>query len=158
MPTPDTTTRSAASRRRAVVGRELVVFAVVGLTGYVIDVGLFNLLRFAGDPGILQEKPITAKALSVLAATLVTYAGNRHWTWRHRIRGPVRREAWLFAAANVGGFVISAGCLAVSHYLLGLDSALADNVSANGVGLVLGTAFRFWTYRTYVFREPAAGW
>lgn len=136
------------------VARELVVFGLVGLTGYVIDVGLFNLLRFAGDPGILEDKPITAKAVSVLAATVVTYAGNRHWTWRHRVRGPVRREVWLFTAANLGGLVISAGCLAVSHYLLGMDSALADNVSANGVGLVLGTAFRFWAYRTYVFREP----
>ena len=29
------------------------------------------------------------------------------------------------------------------------------NVSANGVGLLLGTVFRFWTYRLLVFREDA---
>jgi hypothetical protein len=41
--------------------------------------------------------------------------------------------------------------------MLGLTSALADNVSANGVGLVLGTAFRFWAYRRYAFPvEPTA--
>ena len=33
-----------------------------------------------------------------------------------------------------------------------LDSQLADNIAGNGVGLVLGTLFRFWAYRTFVFR------
>ncbi|CAN5820096.1 GtrA family protein [soil metagenome] len=139
---------------RRVPGREVTVFGVVGLTGYLIDVGLFNALRFAGDPGLLVDKPITAKVLSVLAATVVTYLGNRQWTWRHRSRGPVRREAVLFFVFNGIGLLISAGCLAISHYALGLDSALADNVSANGVGLVLGTTFRFWAYHTHVFRSP----
>ncbi|MGZ4722528.1 MAG: GtrA family protein, partial [Oryzihumus sp.] len=32
-------------------------------------------------------------------------------------------------------------------------SPLADNISANGVGLVLGTLFRFWAYRRFVFSE-----
>ena len=35
--------------------------------------------------------------------------------------------------------------------MLDLRSPLADNVSANGVGLVLGTLFRFWAYRRFVF-------
>jgi hypothetical protein len=46
---------------------------------------------------------------------------------------------------------IALACLAVSHYLLDLRSPLADNISANGVGLVLGTLFRFWAYRRFVF-------
>jgi hypothetical protein len=45
------------------------------------------------------------------------------------------------------------GCLWISHYLLGLDSALADNISANVIGLGLGTLFRFWSYRRWVFPE-----
>jgi len=57
---------------------------------------------------------------------------------------------------NVAGMVIALGCLAFSHYVLDLRSARADNISANGVGLVLGTLFRFWAYRYFVFRaEPA---
>jgi len=51
------------------------------------------------------------------------------------------------------GMVIALACLAISHYALGLTSMLADNISANGVGLVLGTSFRFWSYRTFVFRK-----
>ena len=46
-------------------------------------------------------------------------------------------------------------CLGVSHYVLGFTSPLADNIAANVVGLVLGTAFRFYAYRTWVFTEIA---
>jgi putative flippase GtrA len=57
---------------------------------------------------------------------------------------------------------IAVACLWFSHYVLDLRSPLADNISANGVGLVLGTMFRFWTYRTFVFTaeladDPALG-
>lgn len=139
-------------RLRAVTRhQELLAFGVVGLLGYVTDVGIFNLLRYAGDPGLLQAKPLTAKAISVTVAIVVTYLGNRHWTWRRRPRRGHQREFVLFLGFSLAGMAISLACLAVSHYGLGLTSALADNVSANVVGLVLGTAFRFWTYRTYVF-------
>jgi len=149
-------TVSALLRRRVAFARELGTFGVVGLVGYVVDVGMFNLLRYAGDPGVLADKPLTAKVLSVVVATIVTYLGNRYWTWRGRPRGRVRREAALFVVVNVIGLAISLVCLAVSHYLLDFTSGLADNISANGVGLVLGTSFRFWGYRTHVFPEAPA--
>lgn len=141
------------SARRRLPLQELGAFGVVGLTGYCVDVGLFNLLRYAGDPGLLEDKPLTAKVISVVVATLVTYAGNRHWTWRHRPRSGAHREVPLFFLVNAIGLLIMLGCLGVSHYLLDLTSALADNISANGVGLVLSTTFRFWAYRTHVFGE-----
>lgn len=130
----------------------MLKFGLVGAVGLVVDVGVFNLLRYAGTPGLLEHKPITAKVISVLLATLVTYAGNRHWTWAHRARGRLHTEAVLFFLFNGVGLAIALGCLAISHYALGLHSPLADNVSANVVGLALGMAFRFWSYRTFVFR------
>lgn len=132
---------------------EALKFGVVGGIGFVIDVGLFNFLQYAGDPSLLEHRPLTAKAISVTAATVVTYLGNRHWTWSHRERTGTRREVPLFLLFNGVGMVISLACLAVSHYLLDLRSPLADNLSANGVGLVLGMMFRFWSYRTFVFRR-----
>ena len=81
---------------------------------------------------------------------------NRHWSFRARQRGEsLRREAVLFAALNAGGLLIALTCLGISRYVLGLDSRLADNVAANGVGLVLGTAFRFWSYRRFLWTAPA---
>lgn len=132
-------------------------FGVVGAVGFVVDVTVFNTLRYLGDPGVLEHKPLTAKALSVAVATVVTYLGNRHWTWSHRERSGTRREMTLFFFFNGVGMAIALTCLAVSHYVLDLRSPLADNISANGVGLVLGMTFRFWSYRTYVFRHlPSA--
>ena len=132
---------------------EAAKFGVVGGVGFVVDVGVFNLLRFAGEPGLLHDKPLTAKGLSVAVATVVTYLGNRHWTWSQRQRSGAGREVSLFVVLNVIGLVIAVGCLAVSHYVLDLRSPLADNISANVVGLALGMAFRFWSYRTFVFKR-----
>jgi hypothetical protein len=52
--------------------------------------------------------------------------------------------------------VIALLCLWVSHYVLGYESALADNISANVIGLVLGTTFRFWSYHNWVFPEEVS--
>lgn len=143
--------------RLLVLGREAAKFGVVGSIGFVVDVGIFNVLRFAGSPGLLEHKPLTAKAISVAVATVVTYLGNRHWTWAERERSGARREVVLFFVLNGLGMGIALGCLAVSHYFLDLQSPLADNISANGVGLVFGMVFRFWSYRTFVFRKGPSG-
>lgn len=50
-------------------------------------------------------------------------------------------------------------CLAISRYGLGalwpdvFQTALADNVASFVVGTGLGTLFRFWSYRRFVFVE-----
>ena len=138
---------------------EIARFLLVGGLGFLVDVGAFNLLRYGwglGDgEGPLIDKPLTAKVISVVLATIVTYAGNRNWTWRDRERSGYVREYTLFFVLNAIAMAIAVGTLAVSHYVLGLTSPLADNIAANVVGLALGTAFRFWSYRRWVFKEPA---
>ena len=131
--------------------REVAKFGVVGLVALVVDIGLFNLLRYAGGEGPFYDRPLTAKAISVIAATTVAYFGNRFWTFRHRGRTHMGREYALFFILNGIGMLIALSCLWLSHYALGLTSPLADNISANVVGLVLGTLFRFWSYRRWVF-------
>jgi hypothetical protein len=46
--------------------------------------------------------------------------------------------------------VISVACLGISRYVFGLHTQLADNVT-NIFGIMLGTLFRFWSYRKWVF-------
>jgi len=134
---------------------EVAKFGVVGAFAFVIDVGLFNILRFAGGEGPMYDKPLTAKVVSVAVATTFAYFGNRYWTFRHRGRTSFGREYLLFFVLNGVGMAISVSCLWISHYLLGFTSALADNISANVIGLGLGTLFRFWSYRRWVFPEDA---
>ena len=137
----------AAYYRLGHLVRELMKFGVVGGVAFIVDVGLFNLLLHATD------KPLTSKTISTVVATTVAYLGNRHWTFRRRSRSGVRREYTLFFLLNGVGLLIALACLAVSHYLLDFTGRLADNIAANVVGLALGTAFRFWSYRRWVFPE-----
>lgn len=135
------------------LAHQIAKFGVVGLVALVVDVGLFNVLRFAGGEGPLYDKPLTAKIVSVVVATTVAYIGNRIWTFSDRGRTSYLREYFLFFVLNGVALLITLGCLWFSHYALGLTSPLADNISANFIGLGLGTLFRFWSYRRWVFPE-----
>lgn len=143
--------------RRVVVrlsSREVVTFLGVGGAGYVVDVLAFNALRSLAPFSVLD--PSVARTVAVAIAMCVTYVGNRFLTWRDVPQGDQRREVVLFVIFNVIGFSFSIGTLWISHDLMGLTSRLADNVSSNVVGMALGTLFRFWSYRRFVFAEQTA--
>lgn len=146
--------RALAGRLWRSHGRELGAFGVVGGLAFVVDVGLFNLLRFGGS-GLLADQPLTAKVVSASVATVVAWAGNRWWTFRHRNRPAALRELGLFVLMNAAALLIGLAVLATSHYVLDLRGPLADN-TANLVGIALGTAFRYVAYRLWVFRRPRA--
>lgn len=144
-------------RDRAVRHRELVKFALVGGTTYVVDIVLFTVLKHT----VLEPKPVTAKVLAVLVATIVSYVLNREWSFRTRGGRERHHEATLFFAACGVGLAINAVPLWVSRYVLDLQTPqvsllaqeVADFVSANLVGTLLGTAFRWWAFRRYVFPD-----
>lgn len=138
-----------ATTVRAHVNAEVLAFLTVGGAGYVLDVIAFNL--FLSMPPFAGRDPAAARILAVAVAMMVTYYGNRVFTWRGASRHDRRREVALFCVFNVIGLGFSVLTLWISHDVWGLTSRLADNVSANGVGLALGTAFRFWSYRRFVF-------
>ena len=135
------------------VWREAAKFGAVGLFNFVVDAGLFNLLRHTA----FENKPLTAKFISTTIAVVSSYFMNRHWTWRDKTRSGLRRELPLFVVLSAIGLGISLACLGVSHYVLGYTSVLADNVAANGFGLVLGTVFRFWSFKKWVFLSTPDG-
>lgn len=137
------------------LARQFAKFGVVGAVAYVIDVGMFNLLRYAGEDPILADQPLTAKIVSSGVATVVSWLGNRYWTFRHTRRPQARREFLIFVLMCSIGLGISLSILWFSHYVIGLTSPLADNIAANVVGLAAGTLFRFWAYRRFVFTYAA---
>lgn len=136
-----------------VLVREMLKFGMVGAVAFVIDLGGYNLLVFG--PGQVfgaenLDKPLTARVISASVATLVAWVGNRLWTFRHRRNRPAHHELGLFIGFNVAAMVIGVACLGFSRYVLDLHTQLADNVT-NILGIGLGTLFRFWTYRRFVF-------
>lgn len=130
------------------IAREAAKFGAVGALGFLVNVAVFNLCRQTA-----HLAPVRSGVLATSAAICTNYLGNRYWTYRHRDKTGARREASLFLLFSGVGMVIENGLLALSHYGLGFTSPLADNVAKNLVGLGLGSLFRFWSYRTWVFRE-----
>ncbi|MGC0418181.1 GtrA family protein [Embleya sp. AB8] len=142
----------AAPERLRRLAPEVSRFALVGGFGYTTDVVVFNILR-----AFLDVPALPAKFVSLSAATVLAYLGNRRWTYHDRTRsgaatGDSRRQFLLFLAWSCGGLLIQLGCLFFSHDVLGYESLLADNIAGNLIGMALATAFRFWGYRTWVFR------
>jgi putative flippase GtrA len=147
---------SSLRHRLAQLAREVAKFGVVGAVAFVVDMGGFSLLRYGLDgDGPLHHKPLTARTISVLLATVVAYLGNRHWTWRHRERRAIHREYVLFAALNAAGLVVNLAILAFVNYVLGLRDPVSNTI-ANLAGIAVGTLLRFWSYRRFVFRARPA--
>ena len=131
---------------------QLARFGAVGIVGFVIDVGVFNLLRATLlEPSVIHSGPFIAKVISTSLAIGANYLGNRYWTFGATKRTQVVREGVEFVVVSVGGMLITLACLWVSHYALGFTSVLADNIAGNVIGLGLGTVFRFAFYRSWVF-------
>ena len=130
---------------------ELAKFGVVGLAGSVIDLGGAAYLH-----GALGVGPMVSKGLSIIAATVVTYLGSRFWTFRHRVNQALLREGVLFVALNVVGLAIAECVIAVVTYGLDMKGSLAYN-AASVAGTGLGTIFRYFSYKKWVFLAGAAG-
>lgn len=130
---------------------EVSKFGIIGLAAFIVDFGVFNLLLHGGD-GILGDHPVTANIISGVTATFVAYFGNRYWTFRYRARSSFRREYFIFFVLNAVALAIASICVALASYVFHQDSALAVNIAKFGVGLPLGTIFRFWSYRKWVFK------
>lgn len=161
----DAQPRGLLARLRAsyeTLAREAAKFGIVGAVAFVTDFGVFNLLRYAGPEGVgvLHHKPLTANAIAVLVSVVVAWLGNRYWTFRHRRRASAPRELVLFLLMNGVGLLISAACLGFTYYVLELRGPVASNVSAKVVGVGLGTLFRWWAYRRFVFVQELQeeGW
>ena len=130
---------------------ELTKFGLVGLAGAVVDLGGAAYLH-----GALGVGPMVSKGLSLTAATIVTYLGSRFWTFRHRMNQALLREGVLFAALNLVGLAIAECVIAFVSYGLDMKGTLAYN-AASVAGTGLGTIFRYFSYKKWVFLAGVPG-
>ena len=125
---------------------EVAKFGVVGVIAFAVTEAGTNLLHFQAGLG-----PLTSNTIATVVATCVSFGGNRYWTFRHRDRAGFGREYVLFFFLNGIGLLIQLACLGSAYYVLNLTDKLSYNV-ALFIGIGLGTLFRFWSYRTWVWR------
>jgi putative flippase GtrA len=132
---------------------QLARFGVVGGFGFVLDVGVFNLLLLTVlAPEHVHGAPVIAKTVSTLVAIAANWLGNRYWTFSAQRSDRSVREGVEFLIASIVGMAVGVGCLWFSHYVLHLTTVLDDNLASNVVGVLLGAVVRFWLYRSWVYR------
>jgi putative flippase GtrA len=140
--------------------RELLKFAVVGGTAFLVDNTVFYGLKLT----ILEPKPVTAKVIAVLVATIVSYVLNREWSFRTRGGRERHHEAALFFLVSGVGLVLSSVPLWISRYVFLLETPdvslvtqeIADFMSAQVIGTLIAMVFRFWAFRKWVFPDEEA--
>lgn len=130
---------------------EVAKFGTVGAAAYVVQLSTTNLFLYG-----LGMPTAPGYSLGVLCATVVAFLGNRFWTFRHRARTGLAREYALFFVMNGVGLLIQLACLWFTENVLGFTGPIAVNLAGNVVGVGLGSLFRFWSYKKWVFRDPAA--
>jgi putative flippase GtrA len=136
---------------------ELIKFAIVGGTTFVIDSAIFYTLKLT----ILEPKPVTAKVIAGIVAVIASYVLNREWSFRDRGGRERHHEALLFFAFSGVGVLLSMAPLWISSYVLQLRvptvsltvENVADFISAYIIGNLLQMAFRFWAFRRWVFPD-----
>ena len=131
---------------------EAAKFGVVGIIGVFITNGGYALLHNTFGLG-----PVTATTIATIVATAVSYVANRYWSFRHRERTSVAREGMIFFVLNGVGLLIQDAVVAFNFYILGNGHNKAAEFIALNAGIALATLFRFWSYRKWVWAEPAEG-
>jgi putative flippase GtrA len=130
---------------------ELAKFGTIGVINLIVNFAVFNLLWLT----VARSGEVKAKAVATILATTCAYFLNRHWTYRDRPKSTLRREYGLFIFFNVVGFCIEVAAVAIAKYGFDQTHIVVLNI-ATAIGVAIGTVFRFWAYRTHVFKkEPA---
>jgi putative flippase GtrA len=126
--------------------KEISAFGVVGAGALAIDLGVFALLASDGA--------VKAKLISATLSTTFSYFGNRHLSFSHRARTNIARETAAFFVINAVTLALSAACIAVFVYVLHYGHASAMVFAVNVATIAIGTVFRFWAYKRFVFLHP----
>lgn len=103
--------------------KRFVKFLVVGMIGFIVDFGIFNLLLnplnalFSvgtwayhllfglglGEEFIIHLGPTVASSISFVAAVISNFYWNRHWTYPDsRSRSPRRQFTMFFVVSAIG--------------------------------------------------------
>jgi putative flippase GtrA len=129
---------------------EVAKFGVVGGVGFVVTVVGFNLCHFDFKLGLF-----TSNLLATVVAAVITFFGNKYWTFRHRKGHSTRRETIAFIVLNGVGMLIQYACTWIAEDGFGAKDKVLINL-AFLIGVGLGTVFRFWSYRKWVWHAPTA--
>jgi putative flippase GtrA len=122
---------------------QLAKFCAVGLSGYVVNLGVFSLCVAAFD---LHH--IAAATIAFMVAVMNNFWWNRHWTFDAR-DGHAGFQAARFFTVSTIAFLIQ-----VTILELLVEAAGLPKIPAQAISLVLATPVNFignkmWTFRLH---------
>ena len=126
--------------------KELTAFGLIGALAFVIDIGLFAWLSHHGA--------LKAKAISTIVSTTFAYFGNRYLSFSHRARTSIGRETSFFFGINLVTLAFSELAIALFVYGFHYGHSSGTVFMVNLLTIGLGTVFRFWAYKRFVFLHP----
>ena len=144
-----------SDRWRSLLGEVWRFFAVAQAATWVSFL-LFNIALHGwliGDP-LFSNQAIPVYVVANSIGMIISYHGARGWVFPDRPPQQADGGWTAYVVINLAAMALPVGCLAISRHVFGLDDALSDNLSANGVGLVLAFGARFYLFRRFVFRRP----
>lgn len=145
-PTGHSSLRAYVRSQWRILLKEITAFGAIGGMALVIELGLFALLSGHGA--------LKAKIISATVATTFAYFGNKYLSFSHRARTSVGRETTFFFGINAIAVGFSEAVIALFVYPLHFDHASLTVFMVNVVTIGLGTIFRFWAYKRFVFLHP----
>jgi putative flippase GtrA len=134
------------------LSREFAKFAAIGVAGVFITNAVYDALFIHLGVG-----PVTSTTIATVVAAIVSYLGNRYWSFRRRRRTGVVREVVFFTVLNGIGLLIQDATVAFNYYWLHLGHNKLAGLVALNAGIALATLFRFWSYRRFVWVTSPAG-
>jgi putative flippase GtrA len=146
-------------RLRRIAG-EIARFSAVNVVATIAAVIIFNALVH-GVSGWFNApangQPLPSFLFAHSCGMFISYYGSRKYAFKHRHAAGPGGGLVNYMAINFASFVIPIGCLFVTREIFHWDSVYADNISGNVVGAFLGSTFRFWAFRRFVFTVKPKG-
>ena len=144
----------ARLRRDTLLQSRFVRFALVGLSGVVVDMGLLFLLS---DPRTLGWGLTRSKVLAAEAAIVNNFVWNDRWTFRDLVPDEhtwhaARRRFLQFNAICLGGLALNVLLLNVMFNLLHVNRYVA-----NAVAIVCVTGWNYLLNRALSWRSADVG-
>jgi len=148
MPTSTTRTSLITHVRGSwrILLKEISAFGMVGAVAFAVDLGVFAWLSPQGA--------LKAKCVSTIVSTLLAYFGNRYLSFSHRARTSIGRETAFFFGINLITLIFSELVIALFVYPLHHAHDSGTVFLVNVGTIAVGTLFRFWAYKRFVFLHP----
>jgi len=134
--------RLRAGLRRPSAWMQLARFAVVGVSGYFVNIAVFALAVHGA--GIAYPEAAT---LAFLVAVSNNFLWHRHWTFRARDHGAVQRQAGRFLVVSVIAFLAGLGLLALLVEAFGVSEVPAQAMAIVAVTPLSFLANKLWSFR-----------